>query len=237
MVNSLSFDKYGCRLVQKAVETAERDVALSLASELQGCIREASRNPHANFVIQRLIEVLPASSTRFITEELQVCAMEVAQHRTGCRVFCRIIEHTQTEGTTKELLDVVAKDSVTLSRHVFGHYVIQSLLEHGTDELRAMVAAAFKGSFFQEAQGRSSKYVVESALQFCSPEDKRGILFELGNDPEFFLKLAEDDSGYYVVRSIVKSFGHHAEVREAVAKLQTSVTGRRMLDDAKTMDW
>jgi len=235
-VKSLSFDKNGCRLVQKAIESAATDVAVSLAHEMKGCIREAARNPNANFVIQRIIEVLPAASTKFIVEELLDCVMEVAQHRTGCRVICRVIEHSQNE-TSAELFNRVIKGTLVLSRHVFGHYVVQSLLEHGTAEQRYRIACTLQGSLVQESQNRSSKYVIESALQFCSPEDKQTMLQEIIGDLDILMKLVDDENGYYVVRAIVQVFGDGLQIAEMMAQLQKSATGKRLLDDAKTVPW
>lgn len=232
-VKILSFDKHGCRLVQKAIESAETDVAVSFAHEMKGCIREAARNPHANFVIQRIIEVLPATSTKFIVEELLDCVMEVAQHRTGCRVICRVIEHSHVADTTAELFNRIISGTLVLSRHVFGHYVVQSLLEHGTIEQRHRIAGTLQGCLLQESQNRSSKYVIESAIQFCSPEDKQNMLQEIIGLRDNLMKLVDDENGYYVLRAIVQIFGDGSQTAEMIAQLQKSAAGKRLLDDAK----
>merc|ERR1711998_229218 len=102
------------------------------ALEMQGAVRSAAVCPHANYVIQRIIEVLPASTGSFVAEELQGVAVDIAQNRAGCRVICRLVEHTQSDNRTAVLLEEVIKGALQLSRHTFGHYAIQSLLEHGS---------------------------------------------------------------------------------------------------------
>lgn len=249
MVKTLSFDKHGCRLVQKAIESAAIDVAVSLAHEMKGCIREAAKDPNANFVIQRIIEVLPAASTKFIVDELLECVMEVAQHRAGCRVICRVIEHSPADATTAELFSRVIRGAVVLSKHLFGHFVVQSLLEHGTVEQRHMIACAFQGSLLQESQNRSSKYVIESLLQFGSPEDKQAILHEIIGDVESLAKLVSDENGYYVLRAISQAFGDDAHTVQMISQLQKSAIGKGRRkspssrssslasNDAKTAPW
>lgn len=248
-VKTLSFDKQGCRLVQKAIESAAIDVAVSLAHEMKGCIREAAKDPNANFVLQRIIEVLPAASTKFIVEELLESVMEVAQHRAGCRVICRVIEHSPVDATAVELFNRVIKGSVVLSRHLFGHFVVQSLLEHGTAEQRHRIVGAFQGVLLQESQNRSSKYVVESLFQFCSPEDKQTMLHEIIDDHDALMKLVNDENGYYVSRAISQAFGDDPHTVAMISQFQKSAVckGRRkspssrhssmVSDEAKTASW
>lgn len=216
---------------------------------MKGCIREAAKDPNANFVIQRIIEVLPAASTKFIVDELLECVMEVAQHRAGCRVICRVIEHSPADATTAELFSRVIRGAVVLSKHLFGHFVVQSLLEHGTVEQRHMIACAFQGSLLQESQNRSSKYVIESLLQFGSPEDKQAILHEIIGDVESLAKLVSDENGYYVLRAISQAFGDDAHTVQMISQLQKSAIGKGRRkspssrssslasNDAKTAPW
>merc|ERR1712070_1226839 len=91
-VPDLAFDASACRVVQKALEFAEEEEVVALGLELQGRVREAIRSPHANHVVQKLVEVLPLPSLSFVAEEMLGAGPEIARHRYGCRVLCRLVE-------------------------------------------------------------------------------------------------------------------------------------------------
>merc|ERR1719238_1371323 len=91
-IDELAFDASACRVVQKAIEFGEEEEVVALSSELQGRVREAIRSPHANHVVQKMVEVLPASSLGFVVEEILGAGAEFARHRYGCRVVCRLVQ-------------------------------------------------------------------------------------------------------------------------------------------------
>lgn len=53
-----------------------RQTATELAEELRGHVAEVALSLHGNHVLQRIVEVLPASKTRFIPLELMPQAAE-----------------------------------------------------------------------------------------------------------------------------------------------------------------
>merc|ERR1712070_1084746 len=79
-VTELAFDASACRVVQKAIEFGEEEDIASLSFELQGRVREAIRSPHANHVVQKMVEVLPASSLGFAAAEILGAGVEFARH-------------------------------------------------------------------------------------------------------------------------------------------------------------
>jgi pumilio RNA-binding family len=107
-------------VVQKAFEVAETAAEReALAKPLQGHVVEAAISPHANHVLQKCIEVLPANQVQFVLQEMKGNAVAAARHRYGCRVLERLIEHcpwTQTADLVEEVLDNASQ----LCRHTFG---------------------------------------------------------------------------------------------------------------------
>lgn len=237
-VLNLTMDKQGCRVVQKALDVADLQTSLGLVRELQGSIRKAATCPNGNYVIQKIVEKLPAAHVGFVAAELKSTAAETSSHRCGCRVMCRLIEHALAEPHTVALVKEILKATPELSRHAFGHFVIQSILEHGTEEHRSAVANSLKGTLFADAQLRSARYVVESALEFCSVMDRASMIKELLDGPDNFLKLADNQNGCNVARLLLKIPGEHSEKVEqemhaASRRLHASQYGRRLLDERK----
>merc|ERR1712070_1096004 len=132
-VPDLAFDASACRVVQKALEFAEEEEVVALGLELQGRVREAIRSPHANHVIQKLVEVLPVPSLGFIAEEMLGAGPEVARHRYGCRVLCRLVERhfARAVAHMDELIKELLADGAKVVRHSFGHHVIEMVLQTG----------------------------------------------------------------------------------------------------------
>merc|ERR1712070_730653 len=119
-VAELSFDASACRVVQKAMELGEEEDAVALGSEMQGGVREAMNSPHANYVILKIVEVLPASSLDFIVEEILGAGVEFARHRYGRRILCRLVQrHGETPiARTDELIEELLSNASDLARHL-----------------------------------------------------------------------------------------------------------------------
>uniref|UniRef100_A0A7S4Q2B9 PUM-HD domain-containing protein n=1 Tax=Alexandrium monilatum TaxID=311494 RepID=A0A7S4Q2B9_9DINO len=236
-VAPLSFDAAGCRAVQLALQSADGPAVAEFASELQGHVREAIRSPHANYVIQKVIEVLPAAHFCFIAEELQGQAVEAACHRYGCRVFCRLLEHCPTAPAPAALVDEALMEATALCRHAFGHFVAQSVLEHGLPMQRRRVAAVLLADPLGFARHRSARHVLEGALEHAGTEDRAALVAAfLGCGPGELAELAQDQHGAHLARALLElPGGATAELRTrfrvAVGQLRSSRHGRRLAED------
>jgi len=233
----LAFDAAGCRAVQLALHVADRRSATELAGELRGHVCEAIRSPHANYVIQKVIEVMPMAQANFIADELCGMGVEVARHRYGCRILCRLLEHSATDVGPMALISEVLAEVGSLCRHSFGHYVIQSVLEHGTPEQRQQIAATLRSELARSVQNRNACYVIENALSYCSHEDRQALVEGLlSGGPNRLAALAQHKFGSHVVRALLRLPGECSQVAMAqlqlvAAQLQTTKYGRRLLED------
>jgi len=236
-VRHLTFDADGCRLVQKALEKADQHDAASICAELHGCVRRALTSPYGNYVVQKIVEVMPAPLSSFISKEIVGFGVEVARHRFGCRILCRLLEHSSQDSQTIELFDEILLEVATLSRHNFGHHVIESILEHGLDEQKHQIAIALWSQVFVFATDSYATYVIESALRNCCMADCRLIVDALVVDRESFLQLAQHDSGFHVVIALLK----YSEQRSALSavlieerfRLQGNYYGSRVLQELR----
>merc|ERR1711918_91613 len=99
----------------------EEEDVVALSLELRGRIREAIRSPNANHVVQKMVEVLPASSLGFVAEEILGAGAEFARHRYGCRVLCRLVQRQGESSIAHmdELMEELLSDASDLVRHTF----------------------------------------------------------------------------------------------------------------------
>jgi hypothetical protein len=127
-------DAISSRSVQCAIERANADQKLKLVQEFHGNVCAMIESLHGNHVLSKAIEVLPRKETTFVLEELHGKAVWLAEHKFGCRVFQRLIEHHGLGSTMMQRLVAEISDLIVMMAHNNnGNYVIQCLLEHAPE--------------------------------------------------------------------------------------------------------
>jgi len=237
-VLDFALDPLGCRVIQLALDVTSQKEGAELASELRGHIRFAIDSKHANYVVQKIVEVLPTSMASFVVEELKSTATDSARHRFGCRILCRLLEHSATEGGTAELVNELLTEARDLSRHAYGYHVIRCILEHGLPEHRSQIAHALCGGLQRHAKHRHASFVVEKALAHCDEEAREGLAHELLQRPETVVDLARHQFGRHVVSQLVRLPGDCSQralhnLRCGLPQVQTSKHGRRLIEELK----
>jgi len=235
----LACEPQGCRVVQLALQVASRADAAALTDELHGHVREAVGSPHANYVLQKVVEALPTAVAGFVAKELLGAGAATSRHRYGCRIICRLIEHCAGDARTATLMDEVLAESNELSRHSYGHHVVQSVLEHGHAGHRHRVAAAMRGDLLRGARNRNASYVIEKALTHCSEEDRQAMASELLASPDGVPQLAQCQFGGFVVKALLRLPGEDStaasacfeRLQRAAGELQATKYGKRLLED------
>merc|ERR1711865_1182292 len=208
-VLKMSLEPFGCRVIQLALDVASMAEKEALASELHNHVCLVTSSPHANFVIQKVIEVLPASSTNFVAEELVSKAVDLAQHRFGCRVLSRMVEHhlcgITASPSTNKLIDELLLETDQLIRHNFARHVLELILEHGSESHKHSIAKTIQNNIFYYAKNRCASYVLEKALSLCSASDAHTLISAILADPKEFRALAAHECGTHVVRAAMRS--------------------------------
>lgn len=236
----MSLEPFGCRVIQCALGVASMAEKDALVAELSDHVNLMVASPHGNFVIQKVIEVLPVNSTSFVAEELATSAVEVAQHRFGCRVLSRLVEHHLSSETAhpsaNDLIDKLLSDVDQLIRHNFARHVLELILEHGTKSHKQAIARAIRGNVFYYAKNRCASYVIEKAINFCSTPDTIAIASELVTDPEQFLAVAMHECGTHVAKAVIKSRTDSAQTAKELllaeaARVKSSKYGKRLLEE------
>ena len=180
----LATDPAGTRVVQIALQQMSREKVLSVLRELHGHVLEACWCFNANYTLQRAIEVSPASGIDFVMLSLIGHEIQVACHRVGCRILCRILEHNATQPTACSIVSNLLDNAPKLICHRYGNYVMTSFLEHGSDIHRHILAMVFLGPQFIEdhvlgKKGQWAQGVADAVLLHCAPSDKRELFAKL----------------------------------------------------------
>eukprot|EP00913_Durusdinium_trenchii_P004113 g3812.t1 len=154
-VLKLARDKFGCRILQRVLEVSNREVQRQLAIEIEGEVFACSRHMHANFVLQKCVQLLPASGVGFIVQGIEAHAVEAAQHQYSCRVLQRLIEHC-THEKLRTLLDNLLKEVPRLVKDTYGHNVIRAVLSYGEPDDQRVIIRYVRGHILQSARNRQS---------------------------------------------------------------------------------
>jgi len=238
LMRRLSFNPACCRVVQLALELADRSSAAELAAGLQGAVAEAIESPRANYVIQKIITVLSPQEVPFVVEEIQAAGPQLACHEYGCRVFCRLLENAAADESTRRLIDSMLSETELLLTHTYGHHVVECVLEHGLACQRSrIVASVLQQGVMPVAQSRTGAYVLEKALLYSSPEDQQALASVLlAATPSEMASLTRSQLGCMVLRAMLRLPSPVAQqvcqhLGESVPRqqLQTTKHGRRLL--------
>jgi len=202
----MSKNAYGCRVVQKALETTPRDAQMDMCAELSKEVLPCVTDQNGNHVIQKCIETLPSKLVQFIVDAFLGRAVEMAEHAYGCRVLQRIIEHCEPEQTTQlvsELLSAV-DDMLT---DPFGNYVIQHIMERGLPSQQEIIVNATHMRVVELSKHKFASNVMEKCVEFSNPELRsRTIIHELLEGPpgqQRIFQLVADQYGNYVVQKML----------------------------------
>mmetsp|Transcript_16057 Transcript_16057/g.32631 ORF Transcript_16057/g.32631 Transcript_16057/m.32631 type:complete len:442 (-) Transcript_16057:333-1658(-) len=235
-VAQLTLEREGCRLVQAAIQLADRAAAAELLAELHGRVLEASASQHGNYVIQTVVAALPTAMSGFVVRELLGSGAEVARHRFGCRILCRLVEHSGGGEDLAALLEELLAEAEDLCRHPFAHYVVETMLEH-LPEARGRVAAALGADLWGSACHRCASHVVEAALAHCGEAERQGFALRLlGGGRDSVLSLAQNQFGSFVLKALLQVPGRLSEealghISQAVTLLEGAKYGQRLLQD------
>jgi hypothetical protein len=239
-VVEFSFHALACRVVQLALSVCGKRAAMGLVQELRGYVRSCIGSPSANYVIQKVIEVMPASVVEFISAELLDAGVQTARHKFGCRILCRLLEHHATQaaadgqGFTSRLIDGVLDNVGDLCVHHYGHHVVESAIEHGSADHQQKIAAVLQKQILRYSTNRYGSHVVRKALLLCPPHDQQQMVSVLTSSADNVSKLADNHFGAFVLRVLLKMSERtagevHSMLRAAPASSSSCKKARRVL--------
>ena len=70
-VQPLALQMYGCRVIQKALESIPLDQQKLIIAELEGCVIKCVKDQNGNHVVQKCIETVDPSCLQFIIDSFQ----------------------------------------------------------------------------------------------------------------------------------------------------------------------
>lgn len=214
-VLSLSHSSEGTRLVQAVMEDATIEEIEQIASELRDHVVKVARCPHANHVLQRMITRLPAASLKFILDDLASrphCVMQVSRHRYGCRILQHLLKK-QAHTLMADVVDALLAQATNLSCHPFGTYVMQHLVQYGTEEQRYKLLRIMERECATFCNNPHGSGVIRAGFAHADSDDKVWLARALTQDFELLTSVAKTRYGIDVVPAVVQALHGQSQQR------------------------
>uniref|UniRef100_A0A8C3ARD0 Pumilio RNA binding family member 2 n=1 Tax=Cyclopterus lumpus TaxID=8103 RepID=A0A8C3ARD0_CYCLU len=204
----LALQMYGCRVIQKALESISSDqqVISDIVRELDGHVLKCVKDQNGNHVVQKCIECVQPQALQFIIDAFQGQVFVLSTHPYGCRVIQRILEHC-TQEQTLPILEELHQHSEQLGQDQYGNYVIQHVLEHGRPEDKSKIVAEVRGKVLVLSQHKFASNVVEKCVIHSSRAERALLIDEVccqkdGPHSALYTMMKDQYANYVVQRMI-----------------------------------
>jgi len=173
---------------------------------------------------------------------------ELSAHPYGCRVVQRILEHcvySQKSVILEELRDC-SKD---LIQDCYGNYVIQFVMQHGTEADQVLLIQDVALNLLQYSQHKFASNVVEKCLQYANRKDRDEMIWKIINatfditqpldkstgGQTFLEAMVRDPYANYVVQKVIEVSDEHQRatilryVRDNINQLRKYTYGKHII--------
>lgn len=201
-------DEKGCWTVQEMFDGATNDEErMNLSAVLRGRVWEALKCPHANHVVQKCITVVRPVDNQFIIDELRTGTAggvaQAARHRYGCRVILRLLEHCPMSQLTPMVHDLL-NEAAALSSHIYGHYVMQHILEFCSAEIVSHFTSILEQKVPEIATNDYAGAVIGKALGQPGNAGRDRLAQVVLSDPEQVAAMACSRRGHLAVKEALQ---------------------------------
>ncbi|XP_048209328.1 pumilio homolog 2 isoform X8 [Perognathus longimembris pacificus] len=227
----LALQMYGCRVIQKALESISSDqqVISEMVKELDGHVLKCVKDQNGNHVVQKCIECVQPQSLQFIIDAFKGQVFVLSTHPYGCRVIQRILEHCTAEQTLP-ILEELHQHTEQLVQDQYGNYVIQHVLEHGRPEDKSKIVGEIRGKVLALSQHKFASNVVEKCVTHASRAERALLIDEVccqNDGPHSALyTMMKDQYANYVVQKMI-DMAEPAQRKIIMHKIRPHITTLR----------
>ncbi|XP_058538601.1 pumilio homolog 2 isoform X9 [Neofelis nebulosa] len=227
----LALQMYGCRVIQKALESISSDqqVISEMVKELDGHVLKCVKDQNGNHVVQKCIECVQPQSLQFIIDAFKGQVFVLSTHPYGCRVIQRILEHCTAEQTLP-ILEELHQHTEQLVQDQYGNYVIQHVLEHGRPEDKSKIVSEIRGKVLALSQHKFASNVVEKCVTHASRAERALLIDEVccQNDGAHsaLYTMMKDQYANYVVQKMI-DMAEAAQRKIIMHKIRPHITTLR----------
>ncbi|KAK6055375.1 RNA binding repeat protein, Pumilio-family [Cooperia oncophora] len=83
---NLALQMYGCRVIQKALESVDETIQLEILKELESQVLKCVKDQNGNHVVQKVIEKVKPERLQFIIDTFMKNGPDTVRFNTSCRL-------------------------------------------------------------------------------------------------------------------------------------------------------
>ncbi|KEG00774.1 mRNA-binding protein PUF2, putative [Plasmodium vinckei vinckei] len=201
----LTLHTYGCRLIQKSLESLSNEYKCKIFKELEDDLITYICHQNGNHVVQKCVEVLPSKNIDTIINIIEEYLSFLSSHAYGCRIVQRIYEIGTPEQINR-LNDKIIK-KIHLIKNRYGNYVIQKCFEYSDDTVRLLITNEIVNDIYKLSSHKYACNIIEKILLKKEYKYKKKIIKRIvddiseGNDN--IINICKDCYGNFMMQKLL----------------------------------
>ncbi|KAG9084047.1 hypothetical protein FRC07_013727 [Ceratobasidium sp. 392] len=192
----VSLNMHGTRAVQKMIDFL---LLVHATSALSMHVVTLIKNLNRNHVVQKCLNRLIPEDNQFIYYAVAAHCVEVVNHRHGCCILQRCIDHA-SDSQRIQLVTEITFNTLTLVQDPYGNYVVQYILDLNNNRFSDAVIRQFVGNVCALSVQKFSSNVIEKCVRVAEHNTRKMLIEELLNCNRLE-KLLRDSFGNYCVQT------------------------------------
>ena len=243
----LSLHKFGCRVVQCAINNSSPEECELLATDFEPFTLHCVQCPNANHVIQAFMR-LDSNQKPEILKQMHaaVChnAILLAKHEYGCRVLISALESDINADESLRVVRSLETEYIGLSQDQYANFVVQYLVEsdaHGARD--SVISRVLHSSICSLSCHKYASNLIEKSLIHGSVHQREMLIDAILQDCQSFgegpidlalAKFAADRYANYVVKSAIQVAAPMEKqllasyLRDHIEQLSSTTYGRHL---------
>lgn len=203
-VFEMARDQHGCRLLQRLLGDSNEDGETTriIMNEIVPHVAELMTDQYANFLIQRLFEIMPQEIRCNVAcvAAPKITSIALTQH--GTFSVQKLVETIATRKEMDIIRDALSRDVVRLVKDVHGNHVIQKVLQRFSHADKEFIYAAVGSDCVSIAKNKQGCCVLQRCLEHASQSQRTTLVNKILS---CCLQIAEDPFGNYVLQYVLES--------------------------------
>nr|CCC93258.1 unnamed protein product [Trypanosoma congolense IL3000] len=197
-------DQHGCRYLQRLLcdSDPDKDIPRTIMSEIVPHVDELMTDQYANFLVQKLFDIMPADVRLKVATVAAPKIAAIALKPHGTFSVQKMIETISSQEELVIIREALSKDVVRLVKDANGNHAIQKVLQRFGHADKEFIYAAVAADCVTIAKNKQGCCVLQRCLEHASPSQRSTLVRHILG---CCLEIAEDPYGNYVLQYVIST--------------------------------
>lgn len=194
-------DQHGCRFLQRWLEmNCNTEAVQALMSEIIPHVGELMMDQYANFLLQKLFDVMPRDVRLKVAKVAAPKIASIAMTAHGTFSVQKMIETISCPEEMEMIREALSEDVVRLVKDAHGNHVIQKVLNRFHPVDKQFIYDAVSKDCVGIATNKQGCCVLQRCLEYASPSQKSALVNHILS---CCLEIVQDPFGNYVLQYVL----------------------------------